>query len=68
MASRERGRCWSFRHRDGTKHMCHRDDGHRGDHHADSGLTWGRHPHARRTRISDDPCPDCEPVREAAQR
>jgi hypothetical protein len=48
--------------------MCHRDDGHRGDHHADSGLTWGRHPHARRTRISDDPCPDCEPVREAAQR
>jgi hypothetical protein len=62
MASRDGGRCWSFRHLDGDKHRCHRGDGHRGDHHADSGLTWGRNPHHRRTRMSDDPCPNCQPV------
>jgi hypothetical protein len=62
MAARERGRCRSFRHRDGIKHRCHRDEGHRGGHHADSGLIWSRSPHARRPRMSDGPCPDCEPV------
>jgi hypothetical protein len=58
--------CREFRHwNGGDKHACHRDDGHRGEHHADSGLTWGRNPHARRTRMSDEPCPDCEPVEAA---
>jgi hypothetical protein len=49
--------CREFRHQDGDKHICHRDDTHRGEHHADSGLTWGRNPHARRTRMADEPCP-----------
>ena len=57
--------CREFRHQDGDKHICHRDDTHRGEHHADSGLTWGRNPHARRTRMADEPCPDCEPVEAA---
>ena len=51
-----------------TKHVCHRDDGHRDGHHADSGLTWGRSPQARRTRMGDQPCPDCEPVGKGAPR
>jgi hypothetical protein len=62
MASRDGGRCWSFRHLDGIKHACHRGEGHRGDHHADSGLAWGRNLHNRRTRMSDGACPDCEPI------
>jgi hypothetical protein len=28
------------------KHVCHRDGGHRGPHHADSGLSWSRAPYA----------------------
>jgi hypothetical protein len=49
--------CHAFRHMDGDKHACHRDDGHRGEHHADSGLRWSSNPHARRTRMADDPAP-----------
>jgi hypothetical protein len=51
-----------------AKHVCHRDSEHRGPHHADSGLTWGRAPHARRARIGDDPCPDCQPAGTGARR
>jgi hypothetical protein len=60
MARKDPEPCREFRHIDGRKHACHRPGGHRGGHHADSGLAWGRNPHARHTRMTDSPCPDCE--------
>jgi hypothetical protein len=54
--------CHEFRHIDGRRHACHRDPGHRGEHHSDGELRWGKNPHARRTRMSADPCPNCEPI------
>jgi len=45
-----------------AKHVCHRDRGHRGSHHSDSGLSWSRDPHHRQARIGDQPCSDCEPI------
>jgi hypothetical protein len=47
---------------DRAKHVCHRDRDHRGSHHADSGLSWTRLPHARQVRMTTDPCADCEPI------
>ena len=50
------------------KHVCHRPGKrHRGGHHSDKGLWWSRNPHARRVRMRDDPCPDCELVEKALE-
>jgi hypothetical protein len=62
MTSKQAEPCREFRHVDGDKHSCHRDNRHCGEHHADSGLRWGRNAHARSTRMAGDPCPDREPV------
>jgi hypothetical protein len=59
MAGKDPEPCREFRHKDGARHACHRDAGHRGPHHADSGLSWGRHPYYRGMHMTGEPCPDC---------
>ena len=51
------GTCAGFHDEDGKRHQCHRRVGHRGQHHADSGLAWGQR--WRRTRTRAGHYTDC---------
>lgn len=44
------GKCVEFHNEGGECHQCHRRVGHRGPHHAGSGLVWGGRPRRKRTR------------------